>query len=667
MKRMTPLVLLALFATSQVYGQDPPRGNLPAAPSERHKAAARNLAKLLPSEHLTRQAFDQETARRWRVIFLKDLDAYKIILDQKDVDAFAQRDKEIAAGLQSGDLQFVLDIYRLFLERFEQRVTLADEVLKEKLDFSVEESIVLDHAKAQYAENPQQARDAWRRRVKYDLLALKAGGMKDAEALEVLRKRYAAWRDTHRALDEDALMTIAFTALAQAHDSRSGYVSAKAWEETQNNFRNEFEGIGVSIRIIDGECVVTRLIPDGPAMKDGRIKVGDRIVGVADASGKLQDIANYKLSAIVDLIRGPRGSKVRLEVMPAGQTERLLYTFPRDRVANVTARATLLEAGKKADGAAAKVGYIFLPSLYGEVVTDGKVGRSSTGDVRGFLQNANDGLIAKGAELVVLDLRTNNGGTLREALGVCDLFLDGGPIMQIKNKSGKVEKYDVDNKGAAWKGPLVVLTSSQTGAGAEIIAGALQSHGRALIIGEPTSGNGTVQRFFDIESMAPLGKTTGKLGLARITVQQFYRPNGETNQKRGVLPDVELPWLTGVAETDEFAIDFDRIDALLVIRAPFGIDEKMRKTLRAASAGRRAESDDFKKLSQALEIAAKRKERGAIPLEANRYLAERRLLGNDSARIQQVEDTLPVLRDFYMNEALAISADFLGLATKKSE
>lgn len=644
--------------------QDEPRkpAEAPAVVEPPANAAAivKNVARLLPERHLSKRPLDAEIAERWLKLMVREWDPSKMYFTRGDIDEFQRKLDGQAERLRQGNIALAFDVFKRFFERLDERLKLAKELLDQPFDFAGDDVYTFDPAKASYIENDLEAREIWRKRLMFDLLQQNAKVPGDAAGRARAARNLQQVRNRHTRMDGDEVLETALGALARAFDPKSTYFGQRSWREFQDNARAQFEGIGAQLLERDGGALVTGVVPGGAADKDGRLKDGDLIVGVGvDDTGKIIDIADMRLNDIVRLIRGPRGTKVRLEVIPAGQAERILYTLTREPIHTLRARGVVVNAAAP-DDPPLKVGYLFLPSLYGAV--RGATGVPCSADVRRILAEGDDSFRAKGVDLVILDLRTNAGGLLNQALDVADLFAPSKPVMQSKSSAGKVQTYSGQAKESAWDGPLVVLTSQQTASGAEIIVGALQSLGRALVVGETTHGLGTVQNLYDVGSDPKLADP--KLGVLRVTTLVFYRPNGESTQKRGIIPDVALPWLTqppfGEAAHD-YATEFDRIDALRYDRFDFGLNEELRAKLRAKSAARTKASPDFQKLTRVIALAAERKERGSVPLNLQKHQAERAALGQlaaDDVRTRRVQEAKDVERDFYFDEALAICRDY---------
>ena len=545
-------------------------------PTEKSAQTVKHVIKVLTEQHLTKRTIDDETVRRWFKLLLKDLDSSKLFLTQGDVAQFETRLKDQAERFPQGDITLAYEMFKKTRERVDERMKLAAELLNDELPLTGNEEYITDPDKAPFAKDDQHAKELWRKRLMYELLLHLADKAPLAEAKDRVRKRLETQRTSFERFDDELLLETTLSALAGSFDPLSRHLGSRSWADFLESNRGEFYGVGIQVNAIDDGAAVLRILPGGPAHKDGRLQAGDKIVGVDPTGGdKLIPCAGKTLTEMVSMIRGKAGDKVRLEIIPAGQAERVLVTLERGIVPTARAHGVVLEAGKKADGKPFRVGYLYLPSLYGAVA--GLQSQSSSADVRRVLSEGGQSLKAEGADLLLLDLRTNSGGVMREMIAIAECFIPKGPLYMVKDRAGKVFTVDGVAQKEAWEGPLVVLTSRHTSSGAEMLAGALQSYGRALIVGEPTTGLGTIQSLVDI--VDGKGATNATQAALRFTNQQFYRPNGESTQKRGVIPDIVLPWLAAppVGESSRvFALEADRVDSARFERFPFGIDEKLR-------------------------------------------------------------------------------------------
>jgi carboxyl-terminal processing protease len=448
-------------------------------------------------------------------------------------------------------------------------------------------------------------------------------------------------------------------------------MSPSTLENFRIQMRLELEGIGAALQLIDGYTVVSRVIPGGAADLNGKLKAQDRIVSVGQGEeGEMEDVLDMKLDAVVSRIRGKAGTVVRLGVIVEnGDTE--IYNITRAKISltDSEARGTIIEHELGSGDATLKVGVIDLPSFYMDMQAASrgdKNYKSTTRDVQVIL----DDFASKNVAVVVLDLSQNGGGSLTEAINLTGLFIDTGPVVQVKGPDGKVEKYEDVAKGMGWNGPLVVLTSRFSASASEILAGAIRDYQRGLIVGdESTHGKGTVQSLMDLGSQL-FGINNGpNLGALKLTMQQFYRPNGESTQMRGVPSDVVLPSITDhmkIREGDlDYAVAFDKVDSATDVNLGM-LDNALIERLRRRSQKRVGKSEEFAGLLEDIERYKVQRDRKTVTINEEKYLAERAQFDVESENRRQLEkrndsDDDVFADTFYNTEVLDITADYVEL------
>ncbi|MEX2114007.1 MAG: carboxy terminal-processing peptidase [Pirellulales bacterium] len=644
-------------------------------PQRNDRPITKAITVLMTRQHLTRHPLDDEISNRWINNYLKMLDPRKVFFSQADVDEFMNYRNQLDDMALQGDTSFAYRVFNKFLTRIDERVKLVDEILAGPIDETVDEELITDPDEIAYAKDDADVRDRWRQRVKFDLLELSTDKppLAGKEALDKVSKRYHHLAKRMRQTSNDELLEMYLTGLTTAFDPHTSYMGAHTLEDFEIQMRLNLEGIGAALEAPEGETVVKKIIPGGAAAKDGRLKPEDRIVGVGqDANGPIVTVTDMKLRDVVRLIRGHEGTTVRLEVLPKGETQSKVYDIVRQKVelTDAEARSEILEAGTKPDGKPYKVGVINLPSFYMDM-SGAREGlqdfKSTTRDVSKLLADFN----AQGVDAVVIDLRTNGGGSLTESIKLTGLFIDSGPVVQVKDSDGQKQQYDDTERGVEWAGPLVVLTSKFSASASEIFAGAIQDYKRGIIVGDPsTHGKGTVQSLLDLgQRLFGRLPNSPSLGALKITEQQFYRPQGDSTQNRGVLSDIVLPSLIAqldVGESDlDYAMKFDHVDPVSY-RAYNMVNKKLVDDLNAKSAARRQESKDFQRVLSDIEYFNKQKERKRISLNKEKFLAEKNELSPEKQEEKTLEDlndpNRPVVeRNFYFNEVLDITTDYLQM------
>jgi len=637
-----------------------------AATSQIIRAAANMLAQ----KHLAARQLDDDISRKWLDRYLTSLDGNKLFFRKSDVDRFLQRQDELDDLAKRGDVSLAYEIMDVLSNRSAQRYRIVLQLLKEPHDFTIE-WFNTDPSTSHYAASDAEYRDLLRRRVKYDLLGLKAQGLGDEAARARLARRY---RDVLRGiarLDDDDVLELYVSGLGAAYDPHSNYMSPKTADNFETGLREQLDGIGAALQQRDGEVVVDRIVPGGPVAKDGRLRKSDVIVGVGQGeTGAIEEVGDMTLMQLVGRIRGKAGTVVRLQVVHAGSPDKRIYNIVRGKVQVDEVHATVLEEGAKADGSPYRIGVITVPNLY---VTSFRASdaskaapdtlKSSTTDTRRILADPERGFKGAGVDLVVLDLRHNSGGALGEALALPGLFIDSGPVIQVKNREGATRHSDDPQPGTAWDGPLMVLTSRETASGAEIIAAVLQDYKRALVVGDSgTAGLGTIQNLFDLgKELAPKGPAQ-KLGILKMTYEQFYRVNGESTQQRGVLADVVLPSLSDLRQTESSlpdAIPFDQVDpinhaTLAWMRPDF------KSKLQSLSDSRQRGSEYFRKLPAEIAAQKARLNRKKFSLNESTAIDELKILAQQTPTTSSTFESSP-----YTLEVLKIAVDYLGLVAPK--
>lgn len=509
--------------------------------------------------------FDLDNAFSAKIFtrYLNLLDYSHNVLLASDVEQFSQKKNEIGDELRSGKLDVFYDLYNKAQQRRFERYQYALKVLERPMDFTGNDSFNLDRSKAPWPKDEVELNALWDSKVKYDELSLKLTGKDEKEIRETLSRRYKfAIRRLAQTNSED-VFSLAMTAFAREIDPHTNYLSPRNTEQFNTEMSLSLEGIGAVLQGDDDYTVINSMVAGGPAAKSKAISVGDRIVGVGQTGQNMVDVIGWRLDDVVALIKGPKGSKVRLEILPAGKgTKTRIVTLTRERIRleDRAVKMSVKTVGKE------KVGVLDIPGFY--------VGL--TDDVKVQLQK----LEKQNVKSVIIDLRANGGGALTEAVSLSGLFIPSGPVVQVRDNNGKVRE-DSDTDGVVYyKGPLVVLVDRFSASASEIFAAAMQDYGRALIVGEPTFGKGTVQQYRSLNRIYDqmLRPEWPALGSVQYTIQKFYRVNGGSTQRKGVTPDIIMPTGTQVTETGEKfednALPWDSINAATFVRAgdlkPFG-------------------------------------------------------------------------------------------------
>ena len=669
---LRPLAAVAILALiAAVVGAQAP------TPAPVDQLTARIVVHLLEQGHMAKPKIDDEIAKKWCKNFLKDLDPQKTYFEQADVDEFNAQATTLDDKIKEGNIEFAQRVFERYLKRSDERLKTILELLKEKPDFAIDESIPDDPDKIEYPANAEEAKERWRKKIKFDRLQLKVDKVDDDEVIKRLTVRY---RDRNRVVhqfDMTDLLEVYLSSLTRTFDPHSSYMGDKTLEDMMGQTLHlSLEGIGASLQSEDGYAVVKEVVPGMAADKDGRLQPEDKIIGIQKDDGGEIDLVEKKLSDVVRHIRGPRGTKVRLIVQPAGTKDRKIYELTREKIelTEQHAKGQIIET-KAENGKPLKFGAINLPAFYGDtqaVLKGDPDAVSATEDCRKIIKSFRE----KGVDAIMIDLRGNGGGLLNEAISLSGLFIDQGPVVQVKDSTG-VKHLDDDEEGTAWDGPLVVLIDHLSASASEIFAGVIKDYGRGLIIGDSsTFGKGTVQSIVPInEQLRQRGLP--KLGALKLTIQQFYRANGESTQVRGVTPDIHIPSLRDAADFGEGKMDnalkFDKVDELAhdqYNRVPPNLLAK----LESRSWDRRKADPKFQKQDERIKKYAERKARHLISLNEAKFRAE--FVPDDDEEKANEEKAKKEKRkkkytehpawesDFYNDEVVRIVADYLTLDPK---
>jgi carboxyl-terminal processing protease len=553
MKHLFPSTALAFFIGLSVL---PLSANTFAAnswdnlqPDREEVIASLNVVELLKRHHYSKPPLDDKRSVIIYESYLKLLDPSRSYFMASDITEFDKWRTQFDDFLKSGDLNPGFTIYKRYLDRVKSRLNFALAELDKgvgKFDFTAQETLLVERKDAPWAKNPAELDDLWRKRVKDEVLRLRIAGKEPKAIQELLTKRYKNQLSRLEQTRSEDVFQAYINTFAMSYDPHTNYLSPDSAENFDINMSLSLEGIGAVLQSDNDNVKIVRLVPAGPAAKTKQVAPADKIIGVAQADKEMVDVIGWRLDEVVKLIRGPKGSVVRLEVIPASNA-------PNDqtsKIVAITREAVKLEeqAAKKSilnlkqDGHDYKLGVIEIPAFY----LDFKAYRagdpeykSTTRDVKKLLTE----LQADKVDGVVIDLRNNGGGSLQEATELTSLFIDKGPTVLVRNSDGKVDVLEDEAKGAFYKGPMALLVNRLSASASEIFAGAMQDYHRALIIGGQTFGKGTVQ------TIQPLNH-----GELKLTLAKFYRVSGQSTQHQGVLPDIAYPSIIDTKEIGESAL-----------------------------------------------------------------------------------------------------------------
>jgi carboxyl-terminal processing protease len=675
--------LAALLGAAMTPPAAAPAAAAVLAPTEQENYVARRVADIISHEHYRRAPLDDHLSSLILDRYLDAVDGARSYFFASDIAEFEKYRYELDDAIKTGDVEPAFVIFRRFQQRSRERMAYAIELLNKKPDFDIDESFNFDREKEPWPANAAEMNELWRKRVKNDALSLVTAGKQWPEAVDVLRKRYEHVAKRMDQSKPDDVFEAFMNAFVLSLDPHSNYFSARNSEEYNIQMSLSYEGIGASLNLTDDYVTVIDVIAGGPAAVSKQLSANDRITAVGEGkSGELTDVIGWRLDDVVQKIRGPGGTTVRLQVLPAGAAPgsvQKVLDFTRNRVslenqASKKAMRTVIRNGKEI-----KVGVITVPSFYQDYDASragAKDYRSTTRDVQRLISE----LRKDGAEVMIMDLRANGGGYLPEAESLTGLFIDRGPVVQLRDTTGHIEVDDDPNPAIFYSGPMLVLVDRFSASASEIFAGAIQDYGRGLIVGQQTYGKGTVQNAHPL-NYTIFGRKP-ELGQLNVTIGKYYRITGESTQDRGVTPDIALPSLIDANEVGEStrdrALPWDHIEP-----ASFRVEGDLKPlaaSLEKLHEDRTAGSADFKYLRE--DIAALDAMRSQKTLSLNMKTRETERKRTEDQRLERenawraAHDVKPVksleeIKDdatagILLDEASQIAADLVVVSAKRA-
>ena len=698
----------------------PGQSLLPLEPDAHERTVAVSFVIMLERNHISQRTLTPAHSKEAFRLYIKKLDPRKLFFYQSDIDEFRTKYETKLIEMikqRPADVTPAFEIYNRYLMRLKERVEMVERILSQPIDFTIDEEYVYDRGKdftldenvirekglQTFPKTTEEAYELWRKRLKSELLIMKleavtneqkrvkalAEGKEppeidDRDPVERLKLRYASMQRRMlyeirvdnaetvsglRSRANDDVMELFLNSIAESLDPHSSYMSPTTLRQFEDGMTKKLQGIGAQLTTEDGYTVVRELIRGGPAERSGELQPKDKIQGVGQGrDGKIEDVIDFKISDVVQKIRGPKDTVVRLEILPGGKGPSKIIEIVRDEVSldAQAAQSIIFEAGTKIDGTPYKIGFIELPDFYRDMDAERKREpdfKSATADVREILRK----FVAANVDAVVMDLRFNGGGSLTEAIEMSGLFIGEGVVVQVKDEAGNPPRPRSAAPGIEWTGPLVVMTNKFSASASEIFAGAISDHRRGLVVGDSTTlGKGTVQSVASLG--VPLLGTSSSHGAGKITIQGFYRPSGITTQGIGVNADVVLPSLTDAMESIAEA-ELDNVLTLQRVRSAPDftpgqlVSPQLIAELRRRSAERIQHHEEFAKEMEKIAYAKESRAKRSTPLNEAKYLEEMLRFNADEWEREELEEALnkekTIKRDFYIDEVLAIAIDYM--------
>jgi carboxyl-terminal processing protease len=474
--------------------------------------------------------------------YIEALDHSKNYFLQSDIEIFNNQKFQLDDKLLNGDIQFYYDVFNLYLKRLNERIDFVDNLLNTDFNYSINENYEFNRDKSDWAKDESELDELWRKRLKNDALTYKLNGKDWVFIQKTLKKRYKNFAQFLNQYNSEDVFQLAMNSFTQAIDPHTDYLSPVTSDNFKIDMSLSLEGIGARLQTEDDYTKVAEIIPGGPADKSGLLKADDKIISVAQGEdGEFEDIIGWRITEVVKIIRGTKGTLVRLLILKAGSelnSKPIEISLVREKVKleDQAAKGNILEILN--EDKPFRIGVIDIPKFYndfeGQRNGDGNY-KSTTKDVKKII----DSLKTEKVDGIIIDLREDGGGSLQEAIALTGLFIKDGPVVQVKNSDGSVEVSNDPDPAIIYDGPLAVLVNRFSASASEIFSGAIQDYGRGLIIGEQTYGKGTVQNLIDLNRLS--SKSNNKFGQVKITIAKYYRINGGSTQNLGVIPDISFP------------------------------------------------------------------------------------------------------------------------------
>ncbi|OOE52461.1 carboxy terminal-processing peptidase [Salinivibrio kushneri] len=651
---------LMLAASAQAVEANFQLSELPSLSAEpQHETASKRVTSRFTRSHYKQFALDDTFSAAIFDRYLETLDYNRVFLTQGDVERLSRWKTRLDDQLKEGDTQAAYAIYNHVLKKRFERYQYALRVLDKPFDFSADESMVLDRTERPWAADEAELDAIWDKRVKNDALNLRLTGKEDEEIRETLGKRYnSALKRLTQSHSEDVFQ-VYMNAFAREVDPHTSYLSPRNAEQFQSEMNLSLEGIGAVLQVKNEYTVIRSLVAGGPASKSKQLSPGDRIIGVGQEDEAVVDVIGWRLDDVVELIKGPKGSEVKLKILPEGANAKSYnVTLTRDkiRLEDRAVKSDVIERGDE------KIGVLTVPGFYVGLADDTKK------------EIAN--LKEKGISGIVVDLRNNGGGALSEATALSGLFIEKGPIVQVRDSYGRVKvNSDTDGK-RFYDGPMTVLINRYSASASEIFAAAMQDYDRAVVLGEQSFGKGTVQQHRSLNHIYDLFDKP--LGYVQYTIQKFYRISGGSTQNKGVVPDIVFPSPVTPDETgesvEENALPWDRIEK--ADYQPRSLPSSLVSTLGERHKARIKDDREFDFIRQ--DIARYQEEKDKNTISLNEEERRKDMDREDEARLARLNTRQEALGeppfktlddvpkdyeepDAYLDEAASITKDLANL------
>jgi len=710
-KEMLKRILMVTFTAAVLACQAAPKpqkmveGIPNIKPDEQQSLVCKEIVALIENYNYKKITINDSISSVILDKYINKLDPYRSYFLASDIKDFDQFRTTLDDAFRVGDLSAPFYIFNVYSKRYNETLDYAIAHIKDKYDFNQNDSYVFDREKMPWVTSTTELNDIWKKRVKYELINLNIAGTDQAKNTETLVKRYKSLKSQSEKLNNQDVFQTIMDAFTEAIDPHTNYFNPTNAQAFNEDMARSFEGIGARLKLENDVLKIDEVIPGGPAFKSKLINAGDRIIGVAQGNGEFEDIIGWRIDNSVAKIKGPKGTKVRLKIIPVGKdmsAKPVIIELNRERIVMEDQSAKKEVKTIQSNGKPYKIGIITVPGFYADfkAANAGDPNyKSTTRDVKLLIDTLKN---RDKVDAIVMDLRANGGGSLVEAIDLTGLFIDKGPVVQVKDLKGSVEVSEDQKPGVAWDGPFGVMVDRLSASASEIFAGAIQDYGRGIIIGTQTYGKGTVQSSIDLNKLvnpsilqrlaslvqkgpvsSGVAVKTGKdgapiqLGQINLTMAKFYRVNGSSTQHKGVMPDIVLPSFYPMdkigEDTETSALPWDEVQKSNFI--PVNSVTAVKPELIKLHEERMKKSLDYKSLIQDIADMKKRDLETSVTLNENKLKAERDSLEAKSLEklnMLRASRGLPAVKkgdkikkdenfDFFEDESMHVMADLIQL------
>lgn len=667
------LIIMSFLSSSLLSAQNTIEQAI--QPEKKHEKIGALVERFIERSHYNHTKVDDKLSSLIFSKFIESLDENRSYFTQDEINAFEIYRFKIDDMLGSDAIDPIYDIFNTYRKRASERMGFALALLEKEPDFTLQESFKFDRSDIDWPSTSVELDEIWRKRVKNDALSLILNDKTWDEAKEILTKRYERFSKQLNQINSDDIFETFMNSAVHSLDPHSSYFSPRNSEEYQIQMSLSYFGIGASLSIEDDYVSIVNIIPGGPAAIDGRLKPKDRITGISQGEDKsMTDVIGWRLDDVVRLIRGPENTVVKLQILPGGsnpgETENIIeLTREQIKLEESAAKSKIIETKREKEKF--KIGVIDIPSFYRDfraLKSGDEEFTSTTSDVKRLLSNLeNDNIDA-----LVIDLRNNGGGHLTEATALTGLFIDNGPVVQLRNANGRISRLDDPDPvpRSAYNGPLIVLVNRYSASASEIFAAAIQDYERGIVVGQQTYGKGTVQNLYALDQY--VRRNQDELGQLTLTIGKYYRVTGESTQNRGVIPDIELPSYIDIDNTGESsrdtALPWDKIKPSRYKKNQ-SMEEPINQ-LRELHTERRKTDPELIFLLKDIEESFLYRKQTTVSLNLNKRISEReereerkevidnlRVKANNNDETQEESED----RDINLNETAAIATDLVKL------